>query len=123
MDTLELYGNRYEEGEIEKKILGTDIVYVGGGNTLRMMRMWRKHSVDLLLRKAWENGTVMAGLSAGSICWFEAGHSDSRKGADPTKAFEYMKVRGLGLIEGLHCPHYDVEEYRRPELHKMILKS
>lgn len=85
--------------------------------------MWRKYGVDSLLRRAWENGTVMCGLSAGSICWFRHGHSDSRKGAPEDKKFKYMKVSGLGFINALHCPHYDVEEYRRPELHKMMARS
>lgn len=89
--------------EIADKILGSDLIYVGGGNTLEMMRIWRTHGVDVLLREAWQRGTVMAGLSAGSICWFETGYSDST--LDETG--QYCVVGGLGFVELFHCPHYD----------------
>ena len=123
VDSLLLYGNKCTPAEIKTKILGTDIVYVGGGNTYKMMRMWEKYGVKDLLRQAWENGTVMSGLSAGSICWFEHGQSDSRKWSQEDKAFKFMKVSGLGLISWLHCPHYDGEASRRPALHNVMKKS
>jgi dipeptidase E len=91
---------------IKRKILGADIVYVGGGNTLQMMRIWRRLGVDKLLRSAWENGTVLCGISAGAICWFGSGHSDSMSFYNPKK-WDYIKVRGLGLVDGIFCPHYN----------------
>ncbi len=63
--------------EIERKIFSANIVYVGGGNTLYMMRVWRRLGVDQLLRAAYHDGIVLAGISAGAICWFASGHSDS----------------------------------------------
>jgi dipeptidase E len=92
--------------EIERKILSADIVYVGGGNTLYMMRVWRRLGVDKLLRAAYADGIVLAGISAGAICWFDSGHSDSMSFYDPGN-WEYINVKGLGLISGVHCPHYN----------------
>lgn len=92
--------------DVEAKILAADIIYVGGGNTLKMMRRWRFLGVDKILKKAYDRGAVMCGISAGSICWFEFGHSDSMSSYSPDD-WEYIKVRGLGWIKGIHCPHYD----------------
>jgi dipeptidase E len=68
--------NKISKDKIEKKVLSTDVIYVGGGNTLRMMTIWRKLGVDAILKKAWEKGIVVTGISAGAICWFDYGHSD-----------------------------------------------
>jgi dipeptidase E len=92
--------------QTRRKILSADIIYVGGGNTLQMMRVWRRLGIDKLLKKAYENGTVLCGISAGSICWFDSGHSDSMSFYSP-KNWKYTNVRGLGLIRGIHCPHYN----------------
>jgi len=105
-DVLFLIKDRPSVEQIRTKILAADIIYVGGGNTLRMMRLWRHLGVDRLLKTAHENGTVLAGISAGSICWFDSGHSDSMSFYNPRK-WKYINVRGLGLIKGAHCPHYD----------------
>jgi dipeptidase E len=105
-DALFLIKEPLTKEEIQKKILSADIIYVGGGNTLRMMRLWRRLGVDKLLKAAYENGTVLAGISAGSICWFDSGHSDSMSFYNPGK-WKYINVKGLGLIKGIHCPHYN----------------
>ena len=105
-DVLFLIKERPSREEIRKKILSADIIYVGGGNTLLMMRVWRRLGVDQLLRSAYANGTVLSGISAGSICWFDSGHSDSMSFYNP-RSWKYIKVRGLGLIHGIHCPHYN----------------
>jgi dipeptidase E len=105
-DALFLIKEQLAKEEIQKKILSADIVYVGGGNTLQMMRVWRRLGVDKLLISAYENGTVLSGISAGAICWFDSGHSDSMSFYNPRK-WEYINVRGLGLINGIHCPHYN----------------
>lgn len=107
--------------EIEEKILNTDIIYVGGGNTLKMMTLWRQLGIDQLLKKADQKGVVLSGLSAGAICWFEYGSSDSQRFEDPTA--DLTKVEGLGLIPALYCPHYDVEKDRRKDLKKMMKTS
>jgi len=121
VEALYLIKNRLSLSEIRTRILSADIIYVGGGNTLRMMRLWRKSGVDRLLIEAYQAGKVMAGVSAGSICWFHEGNSDSRKAKNP--AAPLIKVRGLSLIGALHCPHYDLEVSRRPELKTMMRKT
>ena len=104
-DVLFLIRKKLSKKEIENKIINSDAIYVGGGNTLMMMKLWRKLGVDKLLLKAYEKGIVLSGLSAGSICWFKCGTSDSRRFKNP-KA-DLIKVKGLGIINALHCPHYD----------------
>ena len=71
-----------------------------------MMRVWRRLGVDMLLRAAYEKGTVLCGISAGSICWFDSGHSDSMSFYKP-QDWNYINVKGLGLVKGIHCPHYN----------------
>jgi dipeptidase E len=73
-----------------------------------MMRKWRLLGIDKLLIKAYESGTVMSGLSAGAICWFKHGHSDSMS-YYPSENWEYIRMRGLGLINAFFCPHYNTE--------------
>ncbi len=121
VDSLCLIKEKLSAKKISKKILNSDIVYVGGGNTLRMMNVWRKFKVDKILKKAYENGIVMSGLSAGSICWFKGGNSDSRKFKN--KKAKLIKVKGLGFINALCCPHYDVEKGREASLKKMMKKN
>ncbi len=103
---------------IKTMIDAADIIYVGGGNTLRMMTLWRRLGVDILLESARSRGAVLCGVSAGSICWFAHGNSDSRKDKNP--AAEYIKVTALGFIPALNCPHYDTESDRKESLKKMM---
>ncbi len=91
--------------EIEKKINTADIIYVGGGNTLKMMRRWRFLKVDILLQNAYKKGQVLCGLSAGALCWFQKGYSDSLHFYNDTKP--YIQVTGLGFVSGIICPEYD----------------
>ncbi|HKW78914.1 MAG TPA: peptidase E [Candidatus Limnocylindria bacterium] len=94
--------------DVGARIRDQDIVMVGGGNTANMLAIWRLHGVETALRDAYAAGTVLTGSSAGCICWFEAGITDS---FDP----ELGPLRdGLGLLRGSACPHYDSEERRRP---------
>src|SRR5512143_3488874 len=108
-DHLLLYRRPEDRTKAAKKIASADLIYVGGGNTLRMMKMWRRFGIDRMLIKAGRSGTVLAGLSAGAICWHEWGHSDSRAYSG-RKKWSYIKVRGLGLLPGLYCPHLDGEK-------------
>jgi dipeptidase E len=94
-------------------VLGHDIVYVGGGNTANMLAIWREHGVDEIMREAWQAGVVLSGVSAGMICWFEGGVTDSFG-----PQLEAMEC--LGLIPGSACPHYDGEEKRRPRYHELV---
>ena len=91
-----------------ERVKDADIVMVGGGNTANMLAIWRLHGIDRALREAYAAGTVLTGWSAGCICWFEAGITDS---FDP----DLGPLRdGLGLLGGSACPHYDSEERRAP---------
>ncbi|MBN2209867.1 MAG: peptidase E [Sedimentisphaerales bacterium] len=116
---LRLLSQRPAKQEISEKINEADLVYVGGGNTLRMMKRWRALGVDKELIKAAHKGTVMAGLSAGGICWFRYGESDSRKFSGKA-GWKHIRVKGLGLIPFLFCPHYRREKRAKP-LADMIL--
>ena len=107
-DVLHLLGVSPTKKELEQRILSADLVYVGGGNTLKMMRRWRKLGVDKLLREAYRIGVVLSGVSAGCICWFSWGHSDSMAFYHPG-CWRYIRVRGIGLIDALVCPHFDGE--------------
>ncbi len=98
-------------------LLAQDLIYVGGGNTANMLAIWRVHGVDRILREAWRRGVVLAGLSAGSLCWFEAGVTDSfGRGLAPLND-------GLGLVAGSHCPHYDGEALRRPVYRRLVAEG
>jgi dipeptidase E len=88
--------------------LSHDVIYVSGGNTANALAIWRTHGFDAVLREAWEAGVVLTGWSAGMICWFEAGVTDSFG-----PQLEGMRD-GLGFLAGSACPHYDGEDQRRP---------
>jgi dipeptidase E len=100
---------------IEDKVSNADIIYVGGGNTKKMLSMWRKYNLHAILKEAWEKGTILSGVSAGAVCWFSYAHSDSLK----EKTGEYCRVKGLGFIRGLACPHLIRESDRLPSFKKM----
>ncbi len=125
VDYLYLLSEKLSKKQIENKILTTDIIYVPGGNTLKMMKLWHKLGVDKLLKTAWKKGIVLSGISAGSICWFDSGHSDSMSYYNPKK-WKYVNVKGMGLIKGVHCPHYDSETLgvkRKDNFRKMMEKT
>jgi dipeptidase E len=102
--------------DIRSVVLDQDAIFVGGGNTANMLAVWRVHGVDRFLREAWEAGVVLAGSSAGSICWFEAGVTDSFRA-------ELDGIDCLGLLPGSNCPHYDGEEARRPAYNRLIAEG
>ncbi|MBI5347377.1 MAG: peptidase E [Candidatus Aenigmarchaeota archaeon] len=123
-DVLFLLKETPSSNEIKEKILGADIIYVGGGNTLKMVKLWRRLGVDKLLKTAWQRGIVLCGISAGSICWFESGHSDSMSFYNQKK-WKYINVHGLGFLKGIHCPHYNSQTLgvpRKNHFRKMIQK-
>ena len=107
---------RRDDRDPEKVLLEQDVIYVGGGNTANLLALWRLHGVDRALRAAWKTGTVLCGLSAGMICWFESCVTDSFGPLRPLKD-------GLGLLPGSACPHYDGESNRRPTYHDAIRKK
>jgi dipeptidase E len=141
--SLDVANQRPDQDEMEEAVDNADIILVSGGNTLYALDRWRYLGLDEMLRTAAERGTVMAGGSAGAICWFDSGHSDSAdpetyrlykldkfKAGEPkttsgksnnspfayysgnaqdgdTKDWDYIKVKGLGILPGMVCPHYD----------------
>ena len=105
---------------IKEAIMNADIIYVGGGNTLKMMTLWRRMDVDKMFAEAGKNGTLLTGLSAGAICWFKAGLSDSRSFKSSGHTWNYINVHGLNIKNILLCPHYDVELQRQPALKKSL---
>ncbi|MGK7377107.1 Type 1 glutamine amidotransferase-like domain-containing protein [Planococcus sp. 1R117A] len=99
--------------DLEAFVLEKDIIYVGGGNTKNLLVLWKEWGLDSILRKAWEQGIVLAGISAGSLCWFEDGVTDSY-------GDQLEPIRSLGFLKGSNCPHYDGEAERRPTYQKLI---
>lgn len=93
--------------DLEAFVLAQDAIYVGGGNTKSLLALWRDWGLDRILRRAWARGIVLGGLSAGSICWFEEGLTDSITG-------KLTPLACLGFLKGSNCPHYDGEAGRRP---------
>ncbi|MGD6877046.1 Type 1 glutamine amidotransferase-like domain-containing protein [Bacillus infantis] len=99
--------------DAEEFLLGQDIIYVGGGSTRNMMILWKEWGLDKLLLKCYQKGIILAGISAGSICWFEEGLTDPLNGP-------LYPIKGLGILKGSHCPHYDGENKRKPAYRKYI---
>ena len=105
-----------EQKTFEQQILESDAIIVGGGNTLNMLAIWKAQGIDTLLRKAYEKGIILAGGSAGSLCWFTGGYSDSRPR-------ELSLIECLGFLDYSHSPHYNGEPARRPLYHQAILNQ
>ena len=102
-----------ETSDIEGFVAEQDVLYVGGGNTANLLAMWRAHGIDRAVRKAWEAGTVLCGVSAGMICWFACAVTDS---------FGSLAALhdGLGFLPGSACPHFDDTTRRRPLYRELI---
>ncbi len=97
----------------EERFLSMDGIVVSGGNTLNQQAIWKAQGIDKVLRKAWDAGVILGGASAGSLCWFESGTTDSRPQA-------LTEIECLGFLRGSHSPHYDAEGQRRPTYHRLI---
>ena len=101
---------------LENHILKQDIIFVGGGNTKSMLAVWKEWGLDKLLMDAYKGGTIMSGVSAGAICWFENGITDSWK--------DHQAVLPcLGFVKGNCCPHYDEEPERIPYVKEILEKN
>jgi peptidase E len=99
--------------DLRSFLLSQDIIYVGGGNTKSLLAVWHDWGMPEILREAWQSGIVLTGVSAGAICWFEQGLTDSfSDGLRPLAC--------LGILPGSCCPHYDGEAQRRPSYHRLI---
>ncbi len=110
-DWLSVY--HVNDPDFESTLLKQDVIYVGGGNTFSMLALWRAWGIDKILHKAYEAGIILAGISAGAICWFEQGSTDSF-GMPP------QTLDCLGFLPGSCCPHYDGETGRRPGFQAMV---
>ena len=99
--------------KIADYLLSQDVIYVGGGNTKSMLALWREWGIDAILRQALDAGIVLTGVSAGAICWFERGTTDSIPG-------DLTALPCLGCLSGSLSPHYDGEAQRRPTYHRLI---
>jgi dipeptidase E len=108
-----LYFGPWPPADLREVALAHDVVIVPGGNTANMLAIWRVHGFDQVLREAWEQGILLAGWSAGALCWFEAGVTDSFG-----PQLEAMEC--LGFLAGSACPHYDGEELRRPRYSELL---
>jgi dipeptidase E len=113
-DVMRLTFYPWPPEDLRELALSSDVIVVGGGNTANMLAVWRVHGFDAILREAWESGIVLTGWSAGMICWFEAGVTDSF-GPDLAGMRD-----GLGFLAGSGCPHYDGEELRRPVYTRLV---
>jgi peptidase E len=109
--------NPWPPDDLRAFALEHDVIVVGGGNTANMLAVWRVHGFDRVLREAWEQGIVLTGWSAGMICWFEAGVTDSFG-----PQLEGLRD-GLGFLPGSACPHYDGEERRRPVYRRLVAEG
>jgi peptidase E len=114
-DVLKLMTQAPSWEALEGAIMTSDIIYVGGGNTLFLYNYWRALGLDQTLHAAWDRGIILAGLSAGCIIWHEQGLSDSIAGA-------WTPIYGLGFVPGLVTPHYDSESERQPMFRELIQK-
>lgn len=103
--------------DLRSLIFAQDIIYVGGGSTKNLIALWKAWGLDQILREAWEQGIILCGLSAGSLCWFESGVSDYLNNG------EMAVLHCLGFLPGSHCPHYDGETSRRPAYHQFVAQS
>jgi dipeptidase E len=104
---------RLPTADLASMILAQDVLYVGGGNTRSMLAVWREWGLVDLLRRALEEGVVLAGVSAGANCWFEQAVTDAVPG-------RMSLVAGLGLVGGSCCPHYANQPLRRPGYHRLM---
>tara|TARA_B100000941_G_scaffold43750_1_gene26833 strand:+ start:4470 stop:5177 length:708 start_codon:yes stop_codon:yes gene_type:complete len=102
--------------KLEEHINKQDIIFVGGGNTKSMLAVWREWDLDKILEEAYNNGTIMSGVSAGAICWFEKGITDSWK--------DHQSILPcLGFVNGICCPHYDEEPERIPFVKNILINN
>jgi peptidase E len=95
-------------------LLTQDVIFVGGGSVANMAAVWRVHELDRILRAAWRAGVVLSGVSAGAICWFQGGTTDSF--GPLLRPF----TAGLGFLAGSYCPHYNSEPARRPLFQSLV---
>ncbi len=115
-DMTHLHFFPWPPSQLRELVLAQDLVLVSGGNTANAVAVWRAHGFDVILREAWQQGVLLTGWSAGMICWFEHGLTDSF-GPD------LAPIECLGFLPGSACPHYDGEERRRPAYTQLVAEG
>jgi dipeptidase E len=103
--------------QIQQRLLAQDAIYVGGGNTRSMLAVWREWGLDQILKKAWNAGVLLGGMSSGAICWFKYGASDSLNRGRSSA------LSGLGFLPGSCSPHFDGERHRRGDFRRLIARG
>lgn len=121
IDVLRLAVKRPSFDTMKRQVMESDFLYVGGGNSYRMLRTWRQVRFDRILKEASHTKVVLSGVSAGAVCWFDFGHSDSQSYWHK-KDWKFMRLRGLGIVNMMFCPHYHSER-RESSLESMLLRS
>jgi dipeptidase E len=122
IEVLKLVRDKPSFREIKRKTLSADLIYAGGGgNTLRMMRIWRNSGFADVVREAAIRGTVLSGLSAGGICWFRYGNSDYRRLNAPKNSG--TRIKGLGLVNATFSPHHLQDNHRMKNLKKIMRRT
>lgn len=102
--------------KLEEIVLAQDVIFVGGGSPYYLMKVWRKHGMDKMIKKAYQQGIALSGMSAGAICWFIDGFRNPRDDV-------YYRIKCMGLLEGSCCPHYDSNPELRKQYKKMISQN
>ncbi|CAM3542024.1 peptidase E [Rouxiella silvae] len=116
VSSLALFRTPYPtSNQVDDLISKADVIFVAGGNTRAMLAIWREFSIDQLVKSAMRRGAVLCGVSAGAICWFDLGHSDSGGG--------YSLIPGLGLITGVMCPHFGAEAGREASFNALLAEQ
>ncbi len=120
VSAIELINKKYSISELEDIIFSSDIIYVGGGNTKKMLKLWKEKSLDRILKEAWLKNILLSGLSAGAICWFRYGNSDSLRSEDPNQPLILLDC--LNMINYIACPHFN-EGDRRETFSDMVRQA
>ena len=113
-DVTELKLFPQPSANVDERLGTSDLIWVGGGSVANLLALWRLHGVDVAMRAAWEQGVILAGVSAGSLCWHVGGTTDS---FGPTLE---KVTNGLALLPYANGVHYDSEAQRRPLLHRLV---
>jgi peptidase E/ketosteroid isomerase-like protein len=113
---LSLSKEKYSTRELENRVMSQDMIFVGGGSPRFLMRIWRKTGMTGIIKKAWREGIVLSGMSAGAICWYEDGFKNPKEDI-------WVRIKCLGFLEGSFCPHYDKRGELRKAYRKMILNG
>ena len=116
IDSLYLCEGKATDDEIQNKIFGADYIFAGGGDAILLMDIWKKYKVDQYIREAYYKDIVLSGISAGSICYYEIGHTDSLSYHEEN--WDYCRMHGTGIIPAIHSPHYN--EHRDASLSRWM---